>query len=120
MNAVVDDEQICKWLANKKNIFEDQYLIALPSDEDLSNVSWNGQDHQARKLLIQKSDILIATNPNTIQWALGKKHAKAEDFIEEFKSLKPCIGGSDAHTFDELFTKNAQWLWKLWQVPASL
>jgi len=106
MNAVVDDEQICKILANKKNIFEGKYLIALPSDEDLSKVSWNGQDHQARKLLIQKSDILIATNPNTIQWALGKKHEKAEAFIEEFKSLKPCIGGSDAHTFEELFTKN--------------
>jgi ABC-type Mn2+/Zn2+ transport system ATPase subunit len=106
MNAVVDDEQISKILANKKNIFEGKYLIALPSDEDLSKVSWNGQDHQARKLLIQKSDILIATNPNTIQWALGKKHEKAEAFIEEFKSLKPCIGGSDAHTFEELFTKN--------------
>ncbi|MFN4299867.1 MAG: TrlF family AAA-like ATPase [Thermaurantimonas sp.] len=106
MNAVVDDKQICEILANKRNIFEGKYLIALPSDEDLSNVSWNGQDHQARKLLIQKSDILIATNPNTIQWALGKKHPSSEDFINEFKSLKACIGGSDAHTFDELFTKN--------------
>lgn len=106
MNAVVDDEQICKILANKINIFEGKYLIALPSDEDLSRVSWNGQDHQARKLLIQKSDVLIATNPNTIQWALGKKHETVEAFIKEFKSLKPCIGGSDAHTFDELFTKN--------------
>ena len=27
--------------------------------------------------------------------------------MDEFKSLKPCIWGSDAHTFDELFTKNA-------------
>ncbi|MDD2262495.1 MAG: hypothetical protein PHC31_10660 [Clostridia bacterium] len=106
MNAVVDDEQICKLLANKRNIFEGKYLIALPSDEDLSSVSWDGQDHQTRKLLIQKSDILIATNPNTIKWALGKKHDKVEDFISEFKSLKPCIGGSDAHKFDELFTKN--------------
>lgn len=108
MNAVVDDEQIGKLLANKKNIFEGKYLIALPSDEDLSNVSWNGQDHQARKLLIQKSDILIATNPKTIQWALGKKHPTINEFIQEFKSIKPCIGGSDAHTFDELFTKNAE------------
>ncbi len=108
MNAVVDDEQICKLLANKRNIFEGKYLVALPADEDLSKVSWNGQDHQARKLLIQKSDILIATNPNTIQWSLGKKHDKTENFVEEFKSLKPCIGGSDAHTFDELFTKNQE------------
>ena len=100
---------MCKFvvcLQIKKNIFEGKYLIALPSDEDLSKVSWNGQDHQARKLLIQKSDILIATNPNTIEWALGKKHSKPEEFVVEFKSLKPCIGGSDAHNFDELYTKN--------------
>lgn len=106
MNAVVDDEQICELLANKRSIFEGKYLIALPSDEDLSSVSWNSQDHQARKLLMQKSDILIATNPNTIEWALGKKHCNVEEFISEFKSLKPCIGGSDAHNFDELFIKN--------------
>jgi len=106
MNAVVDDKQICDLLVNKKNIFEGKYLIAIPSDEDLSNVPWNGQDHLARKLLIQKSNILIAANPNTIQWALGKKHTKPEDFISEFKGLKACIGGSDAHAFHELFTKN--------------
>ena len=106
MNAVVDDGQICDLLLNKKNIFADKYLIALPCDEDLSKVSWDGQDHQARKLLIQKSDMLIASNPSTISWALGKKHAKPEDYISEYKTLKPCVGGSDAHNFDEMFVKN--------------
>lgn len=106
MNVVVDDERICSLLSNKRSIFEGKYLIALPADEDLSSVSWDGQDHQARKLLIQKSDILIATNPNTINWALGKKSQNPNGFINEFKSLKPCIGGSDAHTNEELFVKN--------------
>lgn len=112
MNAVVDDGQICELLANKKNIFEDKYLIALPCDEDLSTVSWNGQDHQARKLLIQKSDMLIASNPNTISWALGKRHSNTDEFIAEYKTIKPCVGGSDAHTFDEMFVKNKERL--LW------
>lgn len=106
MNAVVDDAQVCSLLLNKRNLFEDKFLVALPCDEDLSKVSWNGQDHQARKLLIQKSDLLVATNPNTIDWALGKKHNDPKDFILEYKTLKPCIGGSDAHNFDELFVKN--------------
>lgn len=106
MNAVVDDGQICDLLSNKKNLFEDKYLIALPCDEDLSKVSWDGQDHQARKLLIQKSDMLIASNPRTISWALGKMHQRPDDFVAEYKTLKPCIGGSDAHKFDEMFTKN--------------
>jgi gamma-glutamylcyclotransferase (GGCT)/AIG2-like uncharacterized protein YtfP len=106
MNAVVDDEQITQILINKASKFKNKYFILLPCDEDLSKVSWNGQDHQARKLLIQKSDILIATNPNTIKWALGND--SVHEYITEFKSLKPCIGGSDSHNYEELFVKNSE------------
>jgi len=108
MNAVIDDEQIIKILINKSSLFKDKYFIALPCDEDLSKVSWNSQDHHARKLLIQKSDILLATNPKTVEWAVGKYNDSVEDYINEFKSLKPCIGGSDAHNYDELFVKNRE------------
>ncbi|MCT3944942.1 gamma-glutamylcyclotransferase [Elizabethkingia anophelis] len=108
MNAVVDDEQITQILINKASKFKNKYFILLPCDEDLSKVSWNGQDHQARKLLIQKSDILIATNPNTIKWALGQFNDSVQDYITEFKSLKPCIGGSDSHNYEELFVKNSE------------
>lgn len=107
-SAVVDDSQISSLLSNKRNIFEGKYLLALPSDEDLSGVPWNGQDHQARKVLIQKADVLIAPNPNTVDWALGKKHETPEAFASEFKTFKPCISGSDAHTFDEMFVKNPE------------
>ncbi len=112
MNAVVDDFQINSLLANKRNIFEDKYFILLPCDEDLSKVSWNAQDHQARKLLIQKADMLMTSNPKSINWALGKTYDKTEDFVIEFKSLKPCIWGSDAHKYEELFIKNSDRL--LW------
>lgn len=108
MNAVVNDEQITQILTNKTSIFKDKYFITLPCDEDLSKLSWNGQDHHTRKLFIQKSDILIATNDNTRRWALGKFNESEEEFINEFKSLKPCIGGSDSHNFNELFTKNSE------------
>ena len=108
INAVLDDEQITQILINKASIFKDKYFILLPCDEDLSKLSWNGQDHHTRKLFIQKTDILIATNSNTIKWALGEFNNTKEDYIKEFKSLKPCIGGSDSHNFSELFTKNSE------------
>lgn len=108
MNAVVDDEQITQILINKASKFKNKYFILLPCDEDLSKVSWNGQDHHTRKLFIQKSDILIATNPNTIKWALGQFNDSVQDYITEFKSLKPCIGGSDSHNYEELFVKNSE------------
>ncbi|OPC25925.1 hypothetical protein BAX95_00190 [Elizabethkingia meningoseptica] len=108
MNAVVDDEQITQILINKASKFKNKYFILLPCDEDLSKVSWNGQDHHTRKLFIQKSDILIATNPNTIKWALGQFNDSVQEYITEFKSLKPCIGGSDSHNYEELFVKNSE------------
>jgi ABC-type lipoprotein export system ATPase subunit len=112
MCAVVDDEQIGRILLTKPSIFEGKYVFALPSDEDLSKVSWNGQDHQARKLLVQKSDFIISHNANTINWGLGKFSPSLKDHLKEYKTIKPCLGGSDAHNFDELFTKNGDK--KLW------
>jgi ABC-type lipoprotein export system ATPase subunit len=109
MNVVVNDEAIVKILSNKKSIFEGKYLLFIPADEDLSDISWNGQDHQTRKVLIQKCDGLFASNPNTIQWALGYRHQgenrieQINNFVNEFKSLKPCVWGSDAHSFNRLF-----------------
>ena len=109
MNAVVNDEEIVSILSNKKSIFCGKYLLFIPADEDLSDISWNGQDHQTRKVLIQKCDGLISSNANTIRWALGYKHQgenrteQINNFVNEFKSLKPCVWGSDAHSFDRLF-----------------
>lgn len=107
MNAVVSDEKITELLTGQPSLFKGKYLIVTPSDEDLSDVNWNNQGHHTRKVLIQKSDCLFASNPKTRQWALGKFNASPQEYIKEFKSLKPCIWGSDSHTFDELFTKNA-------------
>tara|TARA_Y100001954_G_scaffold237898_1_gene303241 strand:+ start:48252 stop:51059 length:2808 start_codon:yes stop_codon:yes gene_type:complete len=110
--AVVDDTEIVKILTNKKSKFKDQYLIFIPSDEDLSKINWNGQGHQIRKLLIQKSNGLMASNPKTIQWGLGEFHDTSADFVKEFRSLKPCIWGADAHCYDTLFSPaNDRYCW---------
>ena len=113
MNAVVSDTKICKLLENKKSLFAGKYLIALPADEDLSQLGWDGQSHQTRKVLVQKSDCFFTSNEKSIKWGLGELgYDDPGDYVAEFKSLKPCIWGSDAHKSDELFTKNAQRL--LW------
>ena len=71
-NAVVNDSQIHEVLNKKPSIFKDKFLIALPADEDLSEINWDSMDHNTRKILIQKSDILFSSNQNTRDWALGK------------------------------------------------
>ena len=99
--AVVDDKKITELLRSKKSKFSEKYILVVPSDEDLSALSWDGQGHNVRKVLIQKFDALFASNKKTINWALGGNDEEA--YIKEFKSIKGTFWGSDAHEFDKLF-----------------
>ena len=45
---------------------------------------------------------MLSANPKSIQWCLGKKHKSSKDYLTEFKSLKPCVIGSDAHELDKI------------------
>lgn len=100
--AIVDNVQIKELLIDCKDIFGGKYLIAIPVDEDLSAISWNSQEHMVRKSLYQEANIFFATNKNTIDFGLGKKHQNIKEFIDEFKSIKPCICGTDAHSISNL------------------
>lgn len=100
--AIVDNAQIKKLLIDCKDIFGGKYLVIIPVDEDLSDISWNSQEHMVRKALYQEANVFFATNKNTIEFGLGKKHTDVHLFIDEFKSLKPCICGSDAHSLSAL------------------
>lgn len=100
-NITVSLEEIVKILKSKKSIFGEKYLLIL-AEEGWSLINWTGQGHLTRKNLLVQSHAIFSSNPNTREWALGKKHPSPEDFIKEFGSLKPCIHGSDAHSFDKL------------------
>lgn len=101
LTATVQHKDISEKLQDLR--FDEKYVIGVPADEDLSKIEWSSQGHMIRKSIIQKSNFLFSSNPNTINWALGKLHESQEDYIKEFKSIKPCIWGSDAHDFKKLF-----------------
>ncbi|MDE6083024.1 MAG: DNA repair protein [Muribaculaceae bacterium] len=101
--AVVSAKEIEEILHKHKDLFSGNYLIIVPVDEDLSKISWNSQGHMVRKYFYQSANVFFATNTNTIEFGLGKRHESVNKFIEEFKSLKPCICGSDAHKLESLF-----------------
>lgn len=102
MQAVVDHEDITKILISDGR-FKGKYIIVLP-EELQCLIDWDGQDHHTRKGLLQKSDMVFSSNPKTRQWCLGKDpYTEGEKhFIKEFKTLKPCIHGSDAHKIEEI------------------
>jgi hypothetical protein len=100
--TVVNHEQITDILTHDSR-FRDKYLVILP--EELSNlIEWGKQDHVIRQGLLQKSDMVFSSNSRTIQWCLGYEPYKDGEvsYIKEFKSLKPCVHGSDAHSIAEI------------------
>jgi hypothetical protein len=100
--AVVNHEQITDVLTGSAR-FKGKYLMVFPSE--LSNlIDWNGQDHNVRKGLLQKSDMVFSSNSKDRNWCLGRNpYMEGEKtFLEEFKTLKPCIHGSDAHVLSEV------------------
>lgn len=100
LNASVDENNLVEILNGNSN-FKDKYLLGLPCDEDLSDVSWNSQGHNLRKNLIKQAHFIFSSNSNTRNFLLGG--SDKESFRAEFGSIKPCLWGSDAHFKDELF-----------------
>lgn len=98
-HVTVNSENILKIF--KSNVFSGKYFIAVPIDEDLSAISWEGRDYSARKNIYQQCDFYMTSNAGTISWALA--HNEEEERIREFRSIKPCIWGSDAHEYERMF-----------------
>jgi hypothetical protein len=101
--AAVSHRDIAEILGQNGRVFRGRYLFVVAADEDLSKISWDGQGHSTRKVLIQKSHMLFSASPGTQAFALGQKDDSKAAFEAEFKSRKPCIHGSDAHSEEELF-----------------
>ncbi len=100
MNASVDEDCLINVLSRNAT-FKDKYLIALPCDEDLSDVHWNSQGHNIRKTLIKQAHFIFSSNPNTAKFFLGGNDKVS--FVKEFGAIKACLWGSDAHTVEEMF-----------------
>jgi hypothetical protein len=100
LNASVDEDNLISILNGNSN-FKGKYLLGLPCDEDLSEVSWNSQGHNIRKNLIKQAHFIFSSNSKTKKFLLGGKDKAS--FKSEFGSIKPCLWGSDAHTQEELF-----------------
>jgi ABC-type enterochelin transport system ATPase subunit len=81
--------------------FKNKYLITVPVDEDLSQISWSGRDYSIRRIIYKQCHCLLTSNEKTINWALAS--GREDEQIREFGSIKPCIWGSDAHDYQRMF-----------------
>lgn len=100
-NITINIDNILETLDKNKSKFFNKYLLVLSASE-WDDIGWNGQGHIIKKHSLFRSHAVFSSNLGTINFCLGKKHSSTEEFTKEFGSIKPCIHGSDAHSFDEL------------------
>ena len=99
MNITIDFDDIIKTLNNNPN-FKGKFMLVAAND--LDELSWDGQGHLTRKSFLTRSDAMFSSNLNTRKFLLGEKHNTPSEYLAEFKAFKPCIHGSDAHSFENL------------------
>lgn len=102
MNIKVSFDRIHEVLKRKPELFDGKYLTVL-AFEGFKRKDWEGQVHLEWKRLLAGSDAVFSGHPQTREYMLGRLHESPERFLASFKTLKPCLHGSDAHTFEKLF-----------------
>jgi len=100
-NISVNLDSILETLKKSKSIFDGKFLLILSASE-WDDIGWDGQGHIIKKHSLFRSHAVFSSNPKTIAFCLGKTHPSVENFEKEFGQIKPCIHGSDAHSFDKL------------------
>lgn len=94
MNAVIGHEAVTRVLDEQPSRFKDMFLIVVPSDEDLSEIGWDGQGHHVRKLILQKAHMLFSGNEGTRAFGLGKAppvHHGFSERVQDVEAVRPWI-----------------------------
>lgn len=106
MNCVaIKLDQVLKVLGKNKNLFKNKYIL-IAVEDDVTNIKWGDQAHMTRKVLYSVAHAIFSPNTKTIQWGL------LDSTKTEFSSYKPCLWGSDAHSFDRMFKPaNNKYCW---------
>lgn len=82
---------------------KNKYLVGVSNSNNDGN---SGIQHSSlaatREEIYRFADFILSSNPRDREFFLGKGSLTAEQLIEKYGSLKPCIVGSDAHSLDSV------------------
>lgn len=87
-----------------KAFFKGHVIIALSNgskDGVTGILNQEGNMQPLRKEITRMSDIILSGNPGDVDYFSGAK-TSVEEVVSTYGSLKPCIIGSDAHSFDKV------------------
>jgi ABC-type phosphate transport system ATPase subunit len=99
-------------ILKESGIEDDKYLIIIANKGrgGLDAFHWHDKHRDLsragniRQNLLNLSDVCFSNDESDIQFLLGqKKDTPKDEILNRFRSYKPCIWGSDAHTEENLF-----------------
>ena len=88
-----------------KKFFDNRVIVALSgkSQDGLSGLlNTDSNTHTLRKQIGRMADVILSSNAKDIAYFLGESKDSKETVIATYRSLKPCIIGSDAHSLDKV------------------
>ena len=111
INTTISLDQIVDTLKSRGSLFEGKYLLVLV-DEDWNKIRWQGQGHIIKSILLEHAHAIFSADEGTRKFALGEKDNSPEKFMAEFGNPKPCIYGSDTHSFENFcIPSNDKFCW---------
>jgi hypothetical protein len=98
-----DKTQIKNWL-EKERWLRSNSLIGVANGKDgISGLPLDGFA-ATRDEILKWCDFVFSGNPSDRKHYLGQKQGtSSEEIIRQYRSLKPCLHGSDAHSIEQLF-----------------
>lgn len=99
------DKTIIKNWIEKERWLRNNSLIGIANGKDgISGLPLDGFG-ATRDEILRWCDFVFSGNPSDRKHYLGEKEgAPASEIIRQYRSLKPCLHGSDAHTLETLFS----------------
>lgn len=88
-----------------KSFFDNRVIIALSgkSQDGLSGLlNQDCNTHTLRQEIGRMADVILSSNVKDIAYFLGEGVDSKETVIKTYRSLKPCIIGSDAHSMEKV------------------
>lgn len=98
---VISFEQLHEVLG--KHFFDNRVIVALSgkSNDGLSGLlNTDCNSHTLRQQIGRMADIILSSNAKDIAYFIGEGVDDKDRVVDTYRSLKPCIIGSDAHRMD--------------------
>lgn len=101
-----------KWLNEQKWLKNNSLLAVSNSSNDGVSGLRDSGFYEARKDFYYNVDLIFSSNPNDIEYFLGKGVDTRSEIISKYNSIKACVHGSDAHCYEKMFSPdNDRYCW---------